>query len=252
MHVDLRRSFLLCATMATAFAAPDAWAAGAPPPKRGAARVAYAISTGPAGEIVLSGRSGALRFEKSVASDGRTSLVLRSGGDELRIDVSAREVAVTDETGRHAVPVSVAARPGVEAEARAIRVALAGSRAAQAFRALSARLSQLPLDGSYDYAVVLSGALVSQLAGEPGAIREFARRQHAARSRRIRPVALRQIVDCWGQYEAFISWAWDKYLGCLVNRTMSMVLMSYCEAQYYMRGESAWFQFLSCSTIPLK
>lgn len=206
----------------------------------------YTFGSGPSGEAVLTIDQGSLHVEKSVAADGSSTIAIRGNGDEVRVEVSADRVAVSGSEGRASYVPGANDRQGEQA----VRVALARSGAVQRFRAFAAQVSARGRRTAFDLAVALSGAVVGQLAGDPDALRQFSR-QHQAPEGKLRQVGRRVIVDCWGQYEAFISWAWTQYLYCLTDTSRPLIISSYsyCEIQYTMRAESAWFQFLSCSAI---
>jgi hypothetical protein len=207
----------------------------------------FTFGTGPAGEAVLTIDAGELHVEKSVSPDGSTILVLRARGEEVRLELTQDRVAVTSDQGK----VSFVADGSDENGQRAVRVALARSRAVQMFRSLAAAASARGRKTAFDEALALSGALIAQLAGDPNAFRSFTARHRSLKQGGVKPAGLRSTVDCWGQYERFISWAWDQYLNCIVSHRGLISGLTYCEFQYYMRAESAWFQFLSCSAIPI-
>lgn len=207
----------------------------------------YTFSTGPSGEAVLTIDAGDLHAEKSVAADGGSVLVLRARGEEVRLEVTQDRVTVRSADGQ----ASFVADGLDENGQRAVRVALARSGAVQMFRTLAGKVSARTRKTAFDEALALSGALIAQIVGDPGALRSFAGRHRPVKGG-VRPVGFRRMVDCWGQYEQYISWAWDQYLYCIASPRYNLINgLSYCEFQYYMRAESAWFQFLSCSAIPI-
>ncbi len=215
----------------------------------------YTFGSGPSGDIVMTVESGDLHVEKSVAPDGASMLLLRAGSDELRLQVTQDRVAVSGASGNE----SFVPDGSDEAREAAVRVALARSRAVHLFRALAAQVRARGKTGAFEEAVVLSGAVVEQLAGTPDAIRGFAKRHRSVPAVRpaalsnlsVRPVAFGRITDCWGQYEQYIMWAYNQYLYCLTDSGGRLYIHSvtWCEIQYTMRAESAWFQFLSCSSF---
>jgi hypothetical protein len=207
----------------------------------------YTFGSGPSGEAVLTIDDADLHVEKTVGADGSSSVAMRAGDDEVRIEVAQERVSVSTRDGR----VSFVPDGTDEKGETAVRVALARSPVVQRFRSFAARATERGRKTAYEQGIALSAALVGQLAGDPGALRSFARRHRPAEGR-VRQISARRITDCWGQYESYISWAWDQYLYCLTgSRSLLMGSLSYCEFQYYMRAESAWFQFLSCSAIPV-
>ena len=219
----------------------------APAPQTSPDGAVYTFATGPSGEAVLTVDAGELHVEKSVLPNGSTALLLRVGSEELRLEVTTDRVSLATANGTSSfVPGGADDR-----EAVAVRVALARSRAVEAFRQAAARVSARGGQSPFEEALALSGALVGQLSGDPGALRGFNGRHRPVKGA-VRPVSARRIEDCWGQYENFILWAWDQYLWCLSEGRLRFFGVSYCEAQYYMRAESAWFQFLACSAIPVK
>jgi hypothetical protein len=236
---------LVVITAASALVARPAVAAR--PPSVTPDGAVYTFGTGPAGEVVMSADSGDLHIEKSVASDGTSALTLRSGDDELRFEVTQGRVAVSGKDGRASfVP------DGTDENGQAaVRVALARSKAVQVFRAFAAQVNARGTKGAFELAVSLSGAVIAQVSGDPGALRDFAKRHRPAG--RVRAVAFGRITDCWGQYEQYISWAFDQYLYCLGDSGGKLYFHSvtWCEIQYLTRAESAWFQFLSCSAVPV-
>ena len=206
----------------------------------------YTFGTGPAGEAVLSIDSGELHVEKAVSADGSSVLTLRAGADELRLELSQDRADVSSPEGKASVGPDASDENGP----RSVRMALARSRAVQLFRVLATQVGAAARKKPFDEAVTLSGAVIGQLAGDPGALRGFAQRYRSTKAG-LRPAGLRRISDCWGQYEQFLLWAYDQYAICLTQGLWRINYVSYCDFQYTMRAESAWFQFLACSAFPI-
>lgn len=218
--------------------------------------VSYSFTTGPDESSVLTADAGDLHLEKTVSPEGATELVLRSGADEVRIALNAEGVTVWADHRQIDLRMGRAGSDQAE-PARKARIALANSHAVQAFRVLAAAMGERDPATPFDHALLLSAALVAQLAGDPAALRNHAREQAGrARARAgVRPVRLSApITDCWGQYEQYMLWAYYQYLQCLTDAGVGLRIwgVKWCDIQYMMRAESGWFQFISCSTIPLK
>lgn len=218
--------------------------------------VSYSFTTGPDESSVLTADAGDLHLEKTVSPEGATQLVLR-GSDEVRIALNVEGVTVWADNRPIELRVGRAGAGSDRAEpARRARIALAASQSVQAFRALVAAMGEREPATPVDHALLLSGALVAQLAGDPAALRNHAREQAGrARARAgVRQARLSApITDCWGQYEQYMLWAYYQYLQCLTDAGAGLRIfgVKWCDVQYAIRAESAWFQFLSCSTIPL-
>ena len=264
MQGEVRRTCVIA--LALLMAAPAALSAGSPAARQvvqstADGEVAYSVSSGTEGEAVLVADVGDLHIVKSVFEDGRSTLFLRAGTDEVQIEITDEGISFVTRGMKLKVAPAADRSAGegssapAEKQLTAIRVALARSRAAQRFRALAAGIRESGARGAFEEAVLLSGAVVSQLAGEAGAIHGSARRRAAAARARVRPARAVPIRDCWGDYEVYILWAYGEYTQCLSDAGGRLRLvwsgLSWCDAQYALRAESAWFQFITCSTIPI-
>lgn len=210
--------------------------------------VNYSYAKGAEGQIIVQAEAGDLRFEKSVFPDGRTVLVLKAADGDVRVESSDAVVVVQSgsETYR-LIPDGVDERTALAA-----RVALTRSRGAQLLRNLRFAIEERGPVSAFDHTVLLSAAVVSELVGETGAIRRHARKQRGTRPGRIRKAAARQFNDCWSMYEQAILSAFNQYLQCIGEGSIvsqKFFNLSYCDIRYTMQAESAWFQFLACSSI---
>lgn len=244
--VSVSRVLVSVVVLAVMLAVAHAPVAGAPARNVSAEGAVYTFGSGPSGEMVMTADSGDLHVEKSVAPDGSSVLILRAGAEQVRLEVKPSRVAVSDPHG----DVSFVPDSGDEKGETAVRVALARSRAVQVFRSLAAQVRARGTKGAFEQAVLLSGAVVAQLGGEPRALRDFGRGHRPAGG--IQRAAFGRITDCWGEYERYILAAYDQYLYCLTDTgRLLRYSLSWCDIQYTIRAESAWFQFLACSTIPI-
>jgi hypothetical protein len=210
--------------------------------------VKYSYAKGAEGQIVVQAEAGDLRFEKSVFPDGRTVLVLKAPDGDVLVESSDAVVVVQSgsETYR-LIPDGVDERTALAA-----RVALTRSQGAQLLRNLRFAIEERGAVSAFDYSALLSAAVVSELLGETGAIRRHARKQRGTGPGRIRKAAAGQFSDCWSMYEQAILSAFNQYLRCIDERSIAswkFFNLSYCDIRYTMQAESAWFQFLSCSSI---
>lgn len=245
MVAGVRLGMCLIASTVLSLVAPEV-ARAAPAQQVSPDGVVYTFGTGASGEAVLTFDVGELHVEKSVSANGTTALSIRAGVEDVRIELSEGRVTVSSADGK----ASFDPNGPDEAGQASVRVALARSRAVQVFRAFAARANARARKTAFDEAVALSGAMIGRLAGDPGALRGFSDR-HRPTKGGVRAISLRRTTDCWGQYETYILWAWGQYEQCITSYFALIRGLSYCEFQYYMRAESAWFQFLSCSAIPI-
>lgn len=204
----------------------------------------------------LTATSGDFQFEKSVTSTGETHLRIVVGDDNVSVSFSQQLLVV----GRGANTASVDPRVLNEDDGNRLRQLLAGSRAVRAFRSLAGvfELRAPEEDDVFATALLVDGALVASLDGDPGAIARIARRSAARRFGRLQAVKARQdrFEDCVGKYENTLSWAWDEMVECNVSASddpwyLRSINMSMCNAEWLLRAEGAFFQFTGCMALPL-
>ena len=146
-----------------------------------------------------------------------------------------------------------------------IRALLAGSRAIKRYRGLAAALEARHDQSPEAYGVILGGAVIGWIDGDAAAPVRLARRiagmsaPPAGRGAGDRAGLMFQVDggDCWSDYEQLINDAWNDVTSCMSYAFQQSAwwqpfFMNTCTAVWVIRSEGYWFEYLSCSTIPLR
>jgi hypothetical protein len=61
-------------------------------------------------------------------------------------------------------------------------------------------------------------------------------------------------ADCWYAYEQELGGAWNDYASCFAGASglFATWIQDACGAEWTIRVEGYWFEYLGCSTIPLR
>jgi hypothetical protein len=214
-----------------------------------------AAQPGPS-RLILRARATDFSFEKSVVPSGATEMQIVAGGDRVTLSLDATSVRVT----RGETTLTLDPRASNDEDIVKLHRLLAGSKAVRAARALAAHYESLPAgeDGAYAISMLIDGAVIGFLSGDPGAIPRIARRLAVRRATGLQRAAFRgqdRFPDCWGDYENTVYWAAGEYTECLHDASddpwlIRGINMDYCGVVWVMRAESAWFQFAKCAALP--
>jgi len=225
---------------------PTRLAAGAAPQvtRLEAADLTLAFAQLDDGSLEIAGRAGELTIRKTVQPQG--DVVLELGADNDRVILQAATHSVSVRRGaKHVVlsPVEV-----TEDDLDQVRRLLADSRAVVLLRRLGAAVYAGQDDSPASAALLMADAVVGMLTGDGGAparvARHFAR--HAAG--RLRRAALG--TDCYREWEQLVVRAMNEFLSCFADTLWYAPLQYLCSFRWFLQAESAWFQFLSCSSFP--
>lgn len=209
-----------------------------------------AISAAADGALVVTAQAGLLTIDKRVYSDGR--FVVRLGyGRSDNVVITGEADGVQVATGRDG---GVRLRPNADAESdvkrRRARGWLAGSVAVERFRQLVDALDRQDVRTAEAVSLRATGALVAELFGDPGAARRLGRTL-AARSSEYRVVGQPSNI-CWTTYSKQVLQASYELESCSASYYAFNPLRAGCAFIWTLQVESAWFQFLGCSAVPLR
>lgn len=223
--------------------------------------VAYTVVRMPDGGIEFSGSAPHLEFHKTSYRDGHFNFEIASGHDRVTICMNAFALAVT----RGGQTVAFATNALATENLAKIRGLLAGSRAIEQYRGLAAVLEARHDQSLEAYGVILGEAVVSWLGGDVGAPARLA--QHAGRlngpaagrvaANRAGLVFRVRRGDCWSDYEGGLMNAESDMEACFSGAAQQSGWWQWayaagCSAEYLVRADGYWFQYLSCSAIPLR
>ena len=201
------------------------------------------------GSLVLSATAGELTVHKRVFADGTYAVRIRRGAaDEVVISATPGRTkvvaggAVTDLRGDGGATF--------ERHARRVREALPRSEAIQHFRQIAAALDKQDDVSPEALGLRITGAVVAGLAGDPAAARRFSQTMLGRRGLRVRTVQTGS--TCFDRYQAIVTTAARQLETCLGSFNPFNPMRNLCVFVWTMQVESAWFQFLACSSVPLK
>ncbi len=191
-----------------------------------------------------------LSIEKKVYRDGHFQIVLKAGEDVLTVATSRFAVDVT--RGKRQMRVQVA--EATENELLQLQTLLAGSRALRSFRTLASSLDPTTLETPAGSSIVLSDAFLGFLNGDVSAVARLRRNIQAAAQAKLRPVAfaLAGGNDCWEKYLQEVMLADKHYWECSNYYRWWDPRQEICGLGWVLETESAWFQFIACSAVPLR
>ena len=202
------------------------------------------------GAVVVSAQAAGLTVDKRVYSDGRFDVRIAIGRND-RLVIAADADGISVATAREAtVRLNPAGDAGYEVKMQRVRGWLAASAAVGRFRQLVDALDRRGARDPEALSLRATGALVAELLGDPGAARRFG--QSVAGS----GAGLRRVQQytqsCWDVYQRLVLQASYQLESCIASFAVYNPLRQVCAAVWILQVESAWFQFLSCSAIPLK
>jgi hypothetical protein len=194
-------------------------------------------------------KAGDLEAEKTVYPDGRFRIAVRAGDDRFAVVFSPAGIDVERQSRRRHIDLDAV----TDDDWLRVKVLVAGSRGLRLFRTLANTLDPATLETPAGTAILLSDAVLGLLDGDVGAVGRLGRQMRVAYQARIRPVALGQeFLQCYRKYEAAVDMALMEYGECTARYWSFDPRQYLCDMEWLLKAESAWFQFLSCSAIPMK
>lgn len=205
------------------------------------------------GGLAVTATAGDLTVRKQVYADGRFVVrVATQGEDRLLISGAPHAVKVAYGT-EAAVELSADRDLEYEGKARRVRSWLARSDAVQRFRHINEVLEQQDALSPELLSLRITGALVAELLGDPGAARRLSRSMTSQLARRLRKAQNGYTSSsCWDTYQRLVVQAANSLQSCISSFAVYNPLRQVCAFVWTLQVESAWFQFLSCSSIPMK
>lgn len=207
------------------------------------------------GSVVVTANAGALTVRKRVHADGRFTVRL-SHGDQDRLVIVGDPNGVRVAYGNEPV---VELRPASDADyerhARTVRKWLAESGAVHQFRQVVAALDRHEARGAEALSLRVTGALIAELMGDPGAAQRLSESLSRKVTRRLRPAQSGGTgygMTCYDIYERMVVNAANTLESCIASFAVYNPLRQICAAVWVLQVESAWFQFLACSSFPVK
>ena len=204
------------------------------------------------GGLTVAATAGDLTVRKQVYADGRF-VVLVATRDDDRLIISGAGNALQVAYGADG---SVELRADHDAEyegkARRVRGWLARSEAVQRFRHINDALERQDAVSPEALSLRVTGALLAELLGDPGAARRLGRALTARQGVHLRKAQTGHTPTCWDTYQRLVMAAASALESCLASFAVYNPLRNACAFVWTLQVESAWFQFLSCSSFPLK
>jgi hypothetical protein len=218
------------------------------------ASIPFEVVRHPDGGIEILVHGPGVEFRKTSYQGGR--FVMQIATEDDRLGIAAGDEAITVSRNRQSVSMSAA---GARREALdKIRRLLEGGTAAGALHEFAGSLDERAQESPAVYAILVADAFVSVLTGDIEATKCLVQRAREARARssrggggaRVRPA---QWVDCWVGYSGSLMTAFGDMISCIGETAwLGDVGLLGCEGVYFLRAEGYWFEYLSCSAIPLR
>ena len=203
------------------------------------------VSTTNDGGMLLSATAVDLSFRKVVYADGRYQAQIEQGRDRIAFAGSAGRLVVT--YGSKSLTLSADQDDQQPARVRALIVS---SPALRQFRRLVAQLEATGDVSPEMLGLRVTGAVVSEIDGDEGAVRRLSRELRAKFSANVKKVRLR--ASCYDAYQDLVVRAAAQMEQCMGQFSVWNPMRQVCAGVWTLQVESAWFSFLSCSAIPLK
>lgn len=204
------------------------------------------------GGFLVTASAAGLVVEKQVYADGTFVTRIAFGSDD-HIVVSGEVGGVTV---RANLEEAIALQPGHDADyegkARRVRGWLARSAAVQRLRQITAALDERAVETPEALSLRTTGALLADLLGDPGAAQRFSRSVTAKAARRYRQAQSGGTgygVSCWDTYHRLVVQAANQLESCIASFAVYSPWRQVCAAVWVLQVESAWFQFLACSSL---
>jgi hypothetical protein len=210
------------------------------------------ITLEPDGGLVVTASAGDLTVRKQVYADGRFVVrVATRGEDRLLISGTSNGLRVGYGT-EAAVNLRADYDSEYDGKARRVRGWLARSDAVQRFRQINDALERQETMSPEALSLRVTGALLSELLGDPGASQRLSRSLTGKFMPRLRKVQTGHTSSCWDTYQRLVVAAANALESCLASFAVYNPLRNACAFVWTLQVESAWFQFLGCSSFPMK
>jgi len=201
--------------------------------------------------------AGGVTIQKVAESNGDFTLRLRNAAELVVLDVRHEKLVELSVNGR-TTRLNLQSLQGDPRKLTELRVLVASSSAIDAYRSIAAAVESKALedvDANLSVAeetLLLDGAFVASLGGD----RAAARRHFTRLARKHRLIRVRQTRDCVGDYVTFVNWAFNLYQKCQEEAMKTgwpyyPALLFGCTTMYYARTQSAWWQMIACSAVPV-
>lgn len=194
------------------------------------------------GALLLSATAGDLSFRKVVYADGRYQAQIEQGRDRIAFGGSEGRMVVT--YGSKSFTLSADQDDQQPARVRALIVS---SPALRQFRRLAAQLEATGDVTPEILGLRVTGAVVSEIDGDEGAVRRLSRELRAKFTANVRRVRLR--ASCYDSYQDLVVRAAAQMEQCMGQFSVWNPMRQVCAGVWTLQVESAWFSFLSCSAI---
>lgn len=205
------------------------------------------------GGAAVTATSGDWAMSKRVYADGRFVLRVATRGDDKLLITGAPHVMRVAYGSEGAVDLLDDRSADREGLARRVRGWLARSDAVQRFRQLNEALERQEALSPEGLSLRVSGALLAELLGDPGAAHRLSRSLVGRLAQRLRRVQNGQTSSsCWDTYQRLVVGAANQLESCLNSFAVYNPMRQACSFVWTLQVESAWFQFLSCSSFPMK
>jgi len=205
------------------------------------------------GGLAVTATAGDLTVRKQVYADGRFVVRVTTRGDDRLLISGAPNGLKVAYGAEAAVELGVDRDSDYEGNARRVRGWLAGSDAVQRFRHINEVLDQQDALSPEALSLRVTGALVAELLGDPGAARRLSRSITARLANRLRKAQNGYTsMSCWDTYQRLVVAAASALESCINSFAVYNPLRQVCAFVWTLQVESAWFQFLSCSSFPWK
>ena len=200
----------------------------------------------------MTATAGELAARKPVYADGRFVVRLATRGED-RLLISGTANGLTVANGRDASLDRHADRDSdYDGKARRVRGWLARSDAVQRFRQINEALERQDAVSPESLSLRVTGALLAELLGDPGAAQRLSRSLTARLAQGFRKAQTGFTPSCWDTYQRLVMTAANSLESCLNSFAVYNPMRNLCALVWTLQVESAWFQFLSCSSFPMK
>lgn len=207
-----------------------------------AAEIVYSMRPAPQQTIVVTVVSSEVCLRKSIQRTGYVEVDVQRGDERLRLRTEDMRLAVTTANRTARFDVS---RVTPDDLVR-LRTRLAPSATVHALRTLATAVDETESDTAERLSLRLTGALVAQFAGEPGAARRLSRELHARYGPQLRR-GRRQVPRDWlGYQKAVVRACAELQLG-IAGLTFWDPARNGCALRWITQVEAAWYAYVTAS-----
>jgi hypothetical protein len=216
--------------------------------------VSMSVERDPTGSPVIKFEAGGVEVRKVVQSDGRFQLQIRTADDHVVL-TGDPGLLTFSRRGRTEVVRLNNLQDGAFDRARTL---LADSRATRQFRAMAYGLSPSEASSPAGAGLQLTATFLSLLDGDVGAVKRLAGRGTASTG--VAPAGTVTATSdeeldgstCFQRFQGEVVSAWEDFEVCCIRFGFLFPLVDLCAFEWVLRVESAWFQFLGCSSFPVR